>query len=76
MNSTNTPTPQLYAALEPHALATFERLKTDRKVPIFEDGAEPGEVRVTGWAQDPMVHAEVKKCVYRVFYIDLCLISA
>ena len=54
---------QLYAALEPHVFQTFERLKMDRKVPIFEDGAEPGEISLKGWAQDPLVHAEVKKYV-------------
>ena len=44
-------------------LQSFERVKSDRKIPVFEDGAEPGEVSLKGWELDPLVHEELKKYV-------------
>jgi hypothetical protein len=49
--------------LDQHVEHAFQTVKLDRKIPVFVDGAEPGEVVLEKWVQDPLVAEEMKKYV-------------
>jgi len=49
--------------LDQHVEHAYQTVKADRKIPVFVAGAEPGEVVLEKWVQDPLITEEMKEYV-------------